>query len=223
MVAHGFHPTVSRAGLGESVALAAVHQSAAGELADVPGRRFRPGDHEPTGPARGGPGVRRQLVADGPDGAVLDPSQRGGTTCSTSGTSATSWSPGPGRAGARSTPSPSSGRPLVDGPGGSPLGDEAFRIAPTTGDTIRLLGSLRNCGPDCRRRGGRGAGCLLGRRPTGHARRPAGDHMSEAAYDEDRRRRRIGRRPSGALRAARPGGTVHPPTSSSPISRCRPR
>jgi hypothetical protein len=74
-------------------------------------------------------------------------------------------------------------QPLVDGPAGSPLGDERFRIAPTPADMVRLLGSLSGgeqiangepvaevtlSGPDF------GPLTLMVR---------AGEHLSEAAYD----------------------------------------
>jgi hypothetical protein len=77
-------------------------------------------------------------------------------------------------------------RPLVEGPAGGPLGDEAFRIAPTGGDTIRLLGSLTN------------ASAVADSEPvaevvvSGAGAAPvtlvvrAGDHLSEGAYDQAR-------------------------------------
>lgn len=75
-------------------------------------------------------------------------------------------------------------RPLVDGPTGSPLGDERFRLTPTPADAVRLLGSLT------------GGAQLANGDPvaevtvSGPGVAPitltvrAGDHLSEAAYDE---------------------------------------
>jgi hypothetical protein len=75
-------------------------------------------------------------------------------------------------------------RPLMDGAAGSPLGDEAFKIAATRGDAIRVLGSLRNAGsvPD----GEPVAEIVVsgpGAPPVTLTVR-AGDHLAEAAYDE---------------------------------------
>jgi len=75
-------------------------------------------------------------------------------------------------------------RPLIDGPANNPLGDEAFRVTATAGDAIRIVGSIANAGNVAQgvpvaevRVFGQGAAPV-----TLTAR--AGEHLSEAAYDE---------------------------------------
>ena len=71
-------------------------------------------------------------------------STRSTTICWISGTFGTSSRRSPGRRVGTSTASYfDPARPLIDGPAGSPLGDESFRLAPTRGDTMRVLGSTR--------------------------------------------------------------------------------
>ena len=75
-------------------------------------------------------------------------------------------------------------RPLIDGPAGSPLGDEAFRLAPTRGDTLRLLGSLDRAsmlptGTPVAEIVVSGPGAM----PSTLVVR-AGEHLAEASYDQ---------------------------------------
>jgi hypothetical protein len=102
-------------------------------------------------------------------------------------------------------------RPLIDGPAGSPLGEETFQIDATRGDAIRLLGSLRDAGaiPD----GEPVAEIVVsgpGAPPTTLTVR-AGDHLAEAAYDEAtaplaHRKATVGMR----WEPRDPAGTVYP-------------
>ncbi len=75
-------------------------------------------------------------------------------------------------------------RPLIDGPAGNPLGDEVFLVAPTPGNAIRIVGSLSHAGDVVQ--GEPVAEVLVfgpGVAPVTLTVR-AGEHLSEAAYDE---------------------------------------
>ncbi|MGE3270587.1 MAG: YfhO family protein [Chloroflexota bacterium] len=75
-------------------------------------------------------------------------------------------------------------RPLMDGPAGSPLGDERFRVPPAPVDAVRVLGALNHA--ESLTNGEAVAEITL----SGPDAAPitvtlrAGDHLSEAAYDE---------------------------------------
>ena len=102
-------------------------------------------------------------------------------------------------------------RPLIDGPAGSPLGDDSFRVAPTPGDALRLLGSVSNAGTLSDGEpvaeivvsgGGSPPVTLIAR---------AGDHLAEASYDQAtgplaHRKSTVGMR----WEPRDPAGTVYP-------------
>ncbi len=102
-------------------------------------------------------------------------------------------------------------RPLIDGPAGSPLGDERFRLAPTPADTIRILGSVTR---------GESIGhgepvaeitvSAAGVEPVTLVVR-AGEHIAEAAYDEGPARMAHGKPGVGVRWEPRdPGGRIYP-------------
>lgn len=75
-------------------------------------------------------------------------------------------------------------RPLIDGVAQSPLGDETFRIAPTRGDALRIVGGLNAASHIA---DGEVVATIRvhapGEAPSTLAVR-AGEHLAEAAYDE---------------------------------------
>jgi hypothetical protein len=185
LVAHGFHPTVSRADLGEE-------SRAMRFIGERPGlwRAFLPGRSD-------------LAITNRP--ALLGVAQAYGYSSLPTARMERYWTrvnevdddlldlwnvryvveakSGPGRGhvhGVYFDPA----RPLIDGLAGSPLGDESFRFAPTRGDTIRVLGSISN------------AGSVLDGEPiaevvvVGEGAPPvtltlrAGDHLAEASYDQ---------------------------------------
>lgn len=212
LVAHGFHPTVSRASLGEeSRSMRFISQQPGRERAFLTGRSDLAITSRP---------------------ALLGVSQAYGYSSLPTARMERYWTrvnevdddlldlwnvryvveskSAPGRAqihGVQVDPA----RPLIDGPAGSPLGDEAFRVAPTPGNAIRILGSLANAGTVADGEpiaeivaSGTGAPpvTLIAR---------AGDHLAEASYDRAtgplaHRKAAVGMR----WEPRDPAGTVYP-------------
>jgi hypothetical protein len=212
MVAHGFHPTVSRAGLSEaSRSLQFISQQ---------------------------PGHWRTFLAGGSDLAItsrpalLGVAQAYGYSSLPTVRMERYWTrvnevdddvldlwnvryvveprAGPGRGQVHGV-SVDPARPLVDGPAGSPLGDEAFRLAPTAVDTIRLLGSLSNAASIADGEAVAELAISGGGAPPVTLVVRAGDHLSEAAYDEATSPLAHRKAPVGMRWEPRdPAGTVYP-------------